>query len=42
VDDVIVDPAGDYAILTEGPEPGTSVVTVGVAELFGAEFSVGH
>jgi vacuolar-type H+-ATPase subunit F/Vma7 len=42
IDDVVVDQAGDYALLTAGPEPGTSVVTVGVAELFGAEFSVGH
>lgn len=42
IDDVVVDAAGDYAVLTDGPEPGTSVVSVGVAELFGAEFSVGH
>lgn len=42
VDDIVADPAGDYAILSEGPEPGTPVVTVGVAELFGAEFEVGH
>jgi hypothetical protein len=42
IGDVVVDAAGDYAVLTDGPEPGTSVVAVGVAELFGAEFSVGH
>jgi hypothetical protein len=29
---------GDLAILSDGPPPGTQVVTVGVAELFGAEF----
>jgi hypothetical protein len=29
---------GDLAILTEGPPSGTPVVTVGVQELFGAEF----
>jgi len=31
---------GDQAILSEGLEPGTSVVTVGVAELYGAETGV--
>lgn len=31
---------GDKAILVEGPPPGTEVVTVGVAELFGAETGV--
>jgi multidrug efflux pump subunit AcrA (membrane-fusion protein) len=30
--------SGDTAILTAGPAAGTKVVTVGVAELFGAEF----
>jgi hypothetical protein len=29
---------GDQAILSEGPPPGTQVVTVGTAELYGAEF----
>lgn len=29
---------GDMALLSEGPPTGTAVVTVGVAELFGAEF----
>jgi hypothetical protein len=33
---------GDMAYLTEGPPAGTSVVTVGVSELFGAESGVGH
>lgn len=33
---------GDQAILFEGPPAGTSVVTVGVAELFGLEFGIGH
>ena len=42
VDDIVADAAGDYAILTEGPEPGSFVVSVGVAELYGAEFEVGH
>jgi hypothetical protein len=30
------------AFLVEGPLPGTRVVTVGVAELYGAEFEIGH
>jgi hypothetical protein len=32
---------GDLAHLTSGPPPGTAVVTVGVAELLGAENGVG-
>ena len=32
---------GDAAYLSAGPEPGTMVVTVGVAELFGTETGVG-
>lgn len=32
---------GDFAVLTEGPEAGTTVVTVGASELFGAESGVG-
>jgi multidrug efflux pump subunit AcrA (membrane-fusion protein) len=32
---------GDWAILERGPTPGTLVVTVGVAELFGTEFGTG-
>jgi hypothetical protein len=31
---------GDLAILSEGPAVGTPVVTVGVAELYGAETGV--
>lgn len=30
------------AYLLSGPEAGTEVVTVGVAELYGAEFEIGH
>jgi len=33
---------GDLAYLSEGPPPGTAVVTVGAAELFGSEFGVGE
>jgi len=32
---------GDEAFLSDGPEAGTSVVTVGAAELYGAETGVG-
>ncbi|HSV68272.1 MAG TPA: hypothetical protein VLJ59_20585 [Mycobacteriales bacterium] len=32
---------GDLAYLREGPALGTAVVTVGAAELFGAEYGVG-
>jgi hypothetical protein len=32
---------GDRAVLSEGPAAGTEVVTVGVAELFGAENGIG-
>ena len=32
---------GDVAMLLDGPPSGTSVVTVGLAELFGAETGVG-
>jgi hypothetical protein len=42
VDEIVADTAGDYAVLTEGPAEGETVVSVGVAELFGAEFEVGH
>ena len=34
--------SGDKVILTEGPPVGTSVVTVGSAELMGAESKYGH
>lgn len=33
---------GDNAILAEGPGAGTEIVSVGVAELYGTEFGVGH
>lgn len=33
---------GEKAFLKEGPVPGTKIVTVGVAELYGAEKGVGH
>ncbi len=33
---------GDLVILTEGPEVGTPVVTVGAPELYGTEYGVGH
>lgn len=32
---------GDMAVLTDGPPAGTEVVTVGVAELYGADTGVG-
>lgn len=32
---------GERAVLSEGPPPGTQVVIVGAAELFGIEFGVG-
>ena len=34
--------SGDKVILTEGPPVGTTVVTVGSAELMGAESKYGH
>jgi hypothetical protein len=33
---------GEQAVLLDGPPVGTKVVTVGGAELFGAEFEIGH
>lgn len=33
---------GDLAVLKDGPPTGTVVATVGVAELYGTEFKVGH
>lgn len=33
---------GNMAVLDEGPPTGTVIATVGVAELYGAEFKVGH
>jgi hypothetical protein len=37
----VVDLVGELAVLDQGPPPGTRVVTVGAAELFGTEFGVG-
>lgn len=37
----LVDLAGDFAVLSQGPPLGTRVVTAGAAELFGTEFGVG-
>jgi hypothetical protein len=34
--------SGDKAYLKSGPTPGTAVVTVGVAELYGTEKGLGH
>ena len=31
---------GDRAVLSDGPAPGTAVVTVGAAELFGSEIGL--
>jgi len=39
---ILGDIAGDAVALESGPEPGTYVVTTGVAELVGTEFGVGH
>ncbi len=33
---------GDLAILNDGPPVGTSIASVAVAEIYGAEFKVGH
>jgi len=33
---------GDNAVLSSGPPAGTTVVTVGALQLFGAEFEIGH
>ena len=33
---------GDKAFLTKGPSADTTVVTVGVPELYGTEFEIGH
>ena len=33
---------GDRVFLRDGPPLGTVVASVGVAELYGAEFGVGH
>ena len=36
----VADVRGDRALLTEGPPPGTTVVTTGAAEVYGAELDV--
>ena len=33
---------GELAVLSSGPPAGTTVVTVGALQLFGAEFEIGH
>ena len=33
---------GDTVFLRKGPTPGTAIVTVGVPQLYGAEYEVGH
>ena len=33
---------GERALLSRGPRPGTRVVTVGAAEVYGTEFEVGN
>jgi hypothetical protein len=33
---------GDMVVLKSGPAPGTQIASVGVTELFGTEFGVGH
>lgn len=33
---------GDTVVLNDGPPAGTTVATVGVAEIYGTEFEVGH
>jgi hypothetical protein len=38
---VVQEIEGDRAVLSEGPPAGIEVVTVGVAELFGAEHGIG-
>lgn len=32
---------GDLAVLSDGPEPGTKIASIGIAELFGTEFKIG-
>jgi hypothetical protein len=33
---------GNQAFLSDGPPPGAKIVTVGVAELYGTEYEIGH
>ena len=37
----IVDDNGEFALLSEGPAEGTTIVSVGVSELYGTEVGVG-
>ena len=39
--DRVTDLVDAYAVLAQGPAPGTRVVTDGAAELFGTEFGAG-
>jgi hypothetical protein len=39
---IIEEIEGDIAIVSEGPDVGTNVVTVGGAMLWGTEYGVGH
>ena len=39
---VVEDVVGDKVVLSDGPATGTTVVTVGAAELMGAEHKYGH
>ena len=34
--------SGDTVVLSDGPPAGTMIASVGVAELYGTEFKVGH
>ena len=38
----LVTEEGETAILSDGPPPGTRIVTIGVPELYGAEYEIGH
>ncbi len=38
----LVTETGETAILSDGPPPGTRIVTIGVPELYGAEYEIGH
>ncbi|MDP9185052.1 MAG: hypothetical protein M3O29_05225, partial [Actinomycetota bacterium] len=38
----VIEIDGDQALLSDGPPPGTQVVTVGAAELLGTEYEVGE
>jgi hypothetical protein len=39
---VVADIQGDDVYLTEGPAVGTAVASMGAAEIYGAEFEMGH